>query len=159
MPKVLYRVTLTREERAELLDISRNGHRAARVVLNALVLLAVDQGEFQENPKKPEQEVAEVLNITQRSINHIKERFVEKGMNAAIERAPRAARGVGYDGDFEAHLTALACSKAPEGHARWSLRLLADRVVKLQYANKISHETVRQILKKTSLSLGKGRNG
>lgn len=159
MPKILYRVTLTEEERAELSAISRNGRRAVRTVLNALVLLAVDQGDFQDNSQKSEKEIAEVLNITQRSINHIKEKFVEKGLSVAIEREPMPARGKRYDGDFEAHLTALACSKAPEGYARWSLRLLADRVVELQYADKISHESIRQILKKTNLSLGKSKNG
>lgn len=159
MPKVLYRVTLTKEERVELLEISSNGRRAARTVLNALVLLAVDQGEFQDNSRKSEREIAEVLNITQRSINHIKKRFVEEGFDAALKRKPMPPRGRKYDGDFEAHLTALACSKAPEGYARWSLRLLADKVVELQYADKISHESIRRILKKTNLNRGKGKNG
>jgi len=158
MPMVSYKVTLTERERNELHEISHNGKRAARVILNALVLLAVDRGEFQTT-KSSERDIAETLHISPCSINNIKKRFVESGFDAALERKPMPSRGKKYDGDFEAHLTALACSKAPKGHARWSLRLLADRVIELQYADKISHESIRQILKKTNLSLGKSQNG
>ena len=86
-------------------------------------------------------------------------RFVEEGFEAALERKPAVPRTPHYDGDFQAHLTALACSKAPDGHACWSLRLLADKIVELRYADKISHETVRRLLKKANLNLGKSRNG
>jgi transposase len=158
MPIISYKVTLTQKERDELHEISHNGKRAARLVLNALVFLAVDRGEHQ-TVKQSERDIAETLHISPCSINNLKKRFVEEGLDAALERKPMPSRGKRHDGDFEAHLTALACSKAPEGHARWSLRLLADRVVELQYAEKISHETIRQILKKTNLNLGKSKNG
>jgi len=158
MPIVSYKVTLSQEERNELHEISHSGKRAARVVLAALALLAVDRGDFQ-TIKQSERDIAETLHISPCSINNIKKRFVEEGLEAVLERKPMPSRGKRYDGDFEAYLTALACSKAPEGHARWSLRLLADRVVELQYADKISHETIRQILKKTNSSLGRRKNG
>jgi len=126
--------------------------------LNALVLLAVDRGEHQTT-KQAERDIAGTLHISPCSINNLKRRFVEEGLDAALERKPMPSRGKRHDGDFEAHLTALACGNAPEGYARWSLRLLADRVVELQYTDKISHESIRQILKKTNLSLGKSKNG
>jgi transposase len=135
------------EERNELHEISHSGKRAARVVLTALVLLAVDRGEFQ-TIKQSERDIAETLHISPCSINNIKKRFVEEGFESVLQRKPMPARGKKYDGDFEAHLVALACSKAPEGHARWSLRLLAERVVELNYTDKISHESIRQVLKK-----------
>ena len=159
MPKVLYRVTLSQEERAELLELSSKGRRAAQVIRNALTLLAVDRGAFQDGHLRPEREIAAFLHITQRSINHIKERFVEDGLAAALERKPGRPRGRRYDGDFEARLTALACGKAPEGRSAWSLRLLADKLVELDYTDSISHETVRRLLKKTSLSHGRKRSG
>jgi len=158
MPVVSYKVTLSQDERNELHEISHSGKRAARVVLTALALLAVDRGEFQTT-KPSERDIAETLHISPCSINNIKKRFVEEGIDAVLERKKMPSRGKKYDGDFEAHLTALACSQAPEGHARWSLRLLSDRVVELQYVDKISHETIRQILKKTSLSPGKRKKG
>ena len=158
MPTVTYKVTLTQEERDELHELSHNGKRAARVVLNALVLLAVDNGEYRTE-KQTERDIAATLHISPCSINNLKRRFVEEGLEAALERKPMPSRGKRHDGDFEAHLTALACSKAPEGHARWSLRLLADRVVELQYIDRISHETIRRILKKTNSNPGENRNG
>ena len=158
MPTILYKVTLSQEERDKLHEISHSGKRAARVVLIALVLLAVDRGDFQ-TVKQSERDIAKTLHISPCTINNIKKRFVEEGFDATLERKPMPARGKKYDGDFEAHLIASACSKAPEGHARWSLRLLADRVIELNYTDKISHESIRQILKKTNLSLGKKKNG
>lgn len=158
MPVISYKVTLTQEERNELHELSHNGKRAARLILNALILLAVDRGKYQTQ-KQSERDIANTLHISPTSINNLKQRFVEEGLEAALGRKPMPSRGKKYDGDFEAHLTALACSKAPEGHARWSLRLLADRVIELQYTDKISHETIRQILKKTNLNLGKRKNG
>ena len=120
MPIISYKVTLTQEEREKLHEISHNGKRAARVVLTALVLLAVDRGEFQR-VKQSERDIAKTLHISPCTINNIKKRFVEEGFDAVLQRKPMPARGKKHDGDFEAHLIALACGKAPEGHARWSL--------------------------------------
>lgn len=159
MPEILYTVTLTQEERDYLHDLSHNGQRAAKTMLNALILLAVDRGEYQSQEKKSEKIIAETLNIGLRTINRLKKEFVEEGLEAALVRKPSPPRRIRYDGEAQAHLTALACSKAPEGHASWSLRLLADKMVELEYAENISHETVRQILKKANLNLGKRKNG
>lgn len=159
MATIRYRVTLSQEERAELHEISHNGKRAARLVLNALILLSVDQGEFRDKANRSEREIAETLRVSPATINNLKKRFVEEGFESALERKPSPPKRIRYDGDFEAHLTALACSEVPEGHAAWSLRLLADKVVELNYAESISHETVRQILKKANLNPGKRKNG
>jgi len=159
MPTISYRVTLTREERIKLHDISHNGKRSARVMLDALILLGVDQGEYQEHKNQSERDIATALHVSPGSINNLKKRFVEDGFEAALERKKLEPRPIHYDGDFQAHLTALACSHAPKGRACWSLRLLADKMVELKYVEKISHETVRRLLKKVNLSLGKRKNG
>lgn len=148
MPEIRYTVTLTQAERDYLRDLSHNGKRAAKTILNALILLAVDNGEYQPQEKKSERVIAETLNIGLRTINRLKKEFVEGGLEVALERKPSPPRRIRYDGDAQAHLTALACSKAPDGHATWSLRLLADKMVELEYAENISHETVRRLLKK-----------
>ena len=159
MATIRYRVTLTKEEREELHEISHNGKRAARVVLNSLILLAVDESDFQDQAGKSERAIADTLRISPTTINNLKKRFVEDGFELALERKTSPPRRLKYDGDFQAHLTALACSEAPDGQARWSLRLLADKVVELNYTDNISHETVRRILKKANSNPGKRKNG
>lgn len=154
-----YRVTLTAEERAELEAMAQKGVRAANTVLNALILLNCDEGPAQERRMKNE-DVAAVLNISPRKIDRLKKRFVEEGLEAALERRKserlyeRKA-----DGEFEARLVALSCSAPPKGFARWSLRMLADRVVELGYVEEISYETVRRALKKTKSNPGKRSAG
>jgi hypothetical protein len=93
--------------------------------------------------------------VTSRTVEHIKRRFVEDGFEAALERKrqERPSRSIVFGGEFEAHLIAMACAKAPKGHCRWTVRLLADKAVELGYAERVSHTTVQRILKKTSLSL------
>jgi len=93
--------------------------------------------------------------VTSRSIEHLKKRFVEEGIKAAIDRKPREKppREVRFDGAFEARLIALACSEAPEGRRRWTVRLLADKAIELKFAETVSHMTVQRVLKKTNLSL------
>jgi transposase len=100
-------------------------------------------------------DVAEALGVSSRTIEHLKKRFVEDGLEAALERKPRDTppREVIFDGAFEARLTALACSDAPEGRRRWTVRLLADKAVELKIAESVSHMTVQRVLKKTNLSL------
>lgn len=159
MATIRYRVTLTNEERVKLHEISHNGKRSAKLILRALILLMVDQGEFQDQANKSERDIADCLHVSPTTINNVKKRFVEEGLEAALERKPQPHRCTHFDGDFEAHLIALACSEPPEGRAAWSLRLLADKTVELNYTESISHETIRRILKKTTLSLGKRRNG
>jgi transposase len=98
--------------------------------------------------------VAEALGITARTIEHLKERFVEEGIEAALQRKPRAKPpNLTFDGAFDARLTALACSPAPDGRVRWTVRLLAEKVVELKIAPKVSIMSVHRALKKTNLSL------
>ena len=96
------------------------------------------------------------MHINTKTVERVKQRFVEEGFEACIERkAYPEAKEIKADGDFEAHLVALSCSKAPQGYARWSLRMLADKMVELAYVEEISHETVRKVLKKTKSNPGK----
>ena len=154
-----YRVTLDAEERASLVEITSKGKHRSQRVLNALILLNCDEGEFQDAPIKNE-DVAAVLKISMRKIDRTKKRFVEEGLEIALNgHKGQRVYDKKADGDFEAHLVALSCSKAPQGFARWSLRLLADKLVELNYIDSISHETVRQVLKKTKLNRGGDKAG
>ncbi len=146
-------MTLTEEERSKLKAItSKSSHRSQKV-LNALILLNCDEGEFQ-NARSKNEVLASVLQVSMKKIDRVKKRFVEEGIDIALNgRKGERVYARKADGDFEAHLVALSCSGPPEGFARWSLRLLADRVVELNYIDSISHETVRRILKKRNKAL------
>ncbi len=150
-----YKVTLTQEERDQLFEITRTGTHAARKIIHALILLNVDRSQY-NTEQQTNEEICKVLKIGMRTIDRVKKRFVEEGLDAALKMAPTSR---GYeklvDGDMEAHLIALACGEPPKGYARWSLRLLSDKLVELRIADSISYETVRRTLKKTNLSLGK----
>ena len=149
MGKILYRVTLTNEERESLVSITKNGKYSSRKVVHSLILLNTDEGVHQEHPKRTNREISEFLQIGERMVERIKKRFVEEGLDYALEDKPAEREYHSKsDGDFEAKLIALSCGEAPEGFARWSLRLLADKVVELEYIDSISHETVRRVLKK-----------
>ncbi len=149
-----YKVTLTQKERDELLSITKGGTHTSKKVIHALILLNCDEGKFSE--KVNNEDVSKVLKIGMRTIDRVKMKFVEEGFEAALENRPTTR---GYkrkaDGETEAHLIALSCSKPPEGFSRWSLRLLADKMIELEYAEDISYETVRQVLKKTNYAHGK----
>ena len=152
-------VTLTEEERDFLLKITSKGKHRSQKILNALTLLACDEGEYQHKRSKNE-EIARVLNTSMRKIDRVKKRFVLNGLDVALHgKKGSRVYAKKADGDFEAHLIALSCSKPPEGFSRWSLRLLADKVVELDYIDSISHETVRRVLKKTNLNLGSAKDG
>lgn len=149
-----YIVTLTKEERELLSDLASKGEHRSQKILNALILLGCDAGDFQTN-RSTNEEIARVLNISMRKIDRVKRRFVEEGFDIALDK--RKADRIytkKADGDFEAHLIALSCGDPPEGFSRWSLRLLADKAVELEYVDSISHEAVRRILKKTNSNLG-----
>ncbi len=154
-----YRVTLTKEERKELEAMTRRGKTHARRFIHARALLLCDAG--LDGPAWNVADVAEALGVTSRAIEHLKQRFVEEGLEAALERKPREKppREVIFDGAFEARLIALACSDAPEGHRRWTVRLLADKAVELKFAESVSHMTVQRTLKKTNLSLTSASTG
>jgi transposase len=147
-----YKVTLTAEERHQLEDLTRHGKTAAAKFIHARALLLCDAGPH-GNPWKVA-DVAEALGISARTIEHLKARFVEEGLEAALARkAPAKAPKLTFDGAFDARLTALACSPAPEGRTRWTVRLLAEKVVELKIAPKVSTMSVHRALKKTRLSL------
>ncbi len=154
-----YIVTLTEDERAHLEELISKGKHRSQKVLNALILLGCDEGEFQTN-RSINEEIARVLNVSMRKIDRLKKRFVEEGLETALTgRKGSRVYIKKIDGDFEAHLIALSCSEPPEGFSQWSLRLLADRVVELEYIDSVSHETVRSILKKTNSSPGEKKDG
>ena len=154
-----YIVTLTKEERELLSDLASKGEHKSQKILNALILLGCDAGSFQTK-RLTNEEIAKVLNISMKKIDRVKKRFVEEGFDIALDK--RIADRIytkKADGDFEAHLIALSCGDPPEGFSRWSLRLLADKAVELEYIDSISHEAVRRILKKTNSSLGSRKGG
>jgi hypothetical protein len=135
------------------------GKHAAQKVVNALILLNCDQSQS-GGDRRTSQEIAQVLRLSERKIDRVKRRFVQDGLEVALSGQPSQREYVSkVDGDVEAHLIALSCSSPPDGHARWSLRLLADRVVELQFIEQISHETVRRVLKKRTQALEEGGLG
>ena len=154
-----YIVTLTKDERDFLQAITSKGKHKSQKVINALILLGCDEGEFQEK-RSTNEGISRVLKIGMRKIDRIKKRFVELGMEITLN-GQKGSRiyAKKIDGEFEAHLIALSCSDPPEGFAKWSLRLLADQIVELKYIDKISHETIRQALKKTKSNLGVIKDG
>jgi transposase len=145
-------VTLSEDERSRLEELTRSGKTAAHTFIQARALLLCDAGP-QGNPWKVA-DVAEALGITTRTVEHLKERFVEEGIEAALQRKARAnPPKISFDGAFDARLTALACSPAPAGRVRWTVRLLAEKVVELKIAPKVSTMSVQRALKKMNLSL------
>ena len=150
MPLIRYKVTLNEQERAMLQDLATRGTHRSQKMLNALILLNCDQGPFQEHKLTAEQ-IAGALPVSMKKVDRVKRRFVEEGLEAALDKRPARRQYLKKaDGDFEAHLVALSCGKPPQGHLRWTLRLLADKMVELEYVDTISYETVRRVLKKTS---------
>ena len=147
-----YKVTLTRKERDLLETLTRKGNPTARKFIYARALLLCDAGV--DGPSWKVTDVAQALGVTSRSIEHLKQRFVEEGLDLALERKPHSrTRPVTFDGKFQAQLTALACSPAPAGRSRWTVRLLADKVVELKIADHASPMSIQRALKKTNLSL------
>ena len=154
-----YIVTLAEDEREALGELTSKGKRKSQKILAALILLGCDEGKFQTK-RSTNEEIARVLNTSMRKIDRVKKRFVEEGLEVALNgRKGSRIYAKKADGDFEAHLIALSCSEPPEGFARWSLRLLADKVAKLDYIGGISHEVVRRVLKKTKSNLVNTRGG
>jgi hypothetical protein len=156
--KPRYRVTLTEQERREL-EALKTARTSAKRFLYARALLLCDAG--LQGPAWSVTDVAEALGVTPRTIEHLKKRFVEDGLTAALERKKpvKPPRQATFDGAFEARLIALACSETPEGRRRWTVRLLAEKAVELDLAPRVSHMTVQRILKKTNLSLISGSTG
>ncbi len=152
--KITYKVTMTQEERKELVELTKKGTHKVRKIRNALILLNCDEGEY--SSKVINSEIVKVLKVSMRTIDRVKKSFVEDGLEICLNgKKSTRVYAKKADGEVEAHLIALCCSEVPKGFAKWSLRLLADKAVELHYIDSISHETVRQILKKTNLNLGK----
>lgn len=155
---VRYKVTLTQLEREHLEGIIAKGKHSSLQFRNACILLNSNEGEG--GNKWTNEQIAEFLRITPKTVERLRQRFVEDGFESCLDRKPYPeVKDVKTDGDFEAHLVALSCSKAPEGYARWSLRMLADKMVELKYVEGVSYETVRRVLKKTKLSRGESKVG
>lgn len=151
--KKKYIVTLTQEERQMLQHMLSRDKAAARKLMHARILLKADASS--DGPAWSDATIAEGVEVGSATVERVRKQFVEEGFEAALERRkPRREYQRALDGDGEAHLVALACSQAPEGRSRWTLRLLADRMVGLEYVEKLSKDTVSRVLKKTNLSLG-----
>jgi transposase len=148
-----YIVTLTDEERTMLHDLIAAGSARARKLTHARILLKADTADGRAG--WADEQISEALDVSLPTIQRVRKTFVEEGLEAALNRRqPRSSRPRKLDGEQEAHLIALACGTPPAGHKRWTLRLLADKLVELEYIDDVSHETIRQVLKKTSLSPG-----
>lgn len=153
MPSKKYKVVLESDERASLRSLISRGKVAAYKRTHAQILLKAD--ESPSGPHWPDQTISEAFDTSVSTVERVRKAFVEEGVEAALTRkTPVRPSNQKVDGDKEAHLIAIACSAPPEGRVRWTLRLLADKMVELRYFESISAETIRQVLKKTSLSLG-----
>jgi len=150
--KKKYPVILTETERDDLKRLIAAGTAPARKLTHARILLKADQGS-EEGPAWVDDAVAEAVEVSQPTVSRVRKQYVEEGLEAALNRRPpnREYRRK-LDGEKEARLVALACSEPPEGQARWSLRLLADKMVELEVVDDLSYQTVRRTLKKTNSS-------
>lgn len=151
MRKQKYSVTLSKTQRNELLGIVRKGTRSARVINHARILLMAEKGFLNK-------QIAQTLSITTMTVYAVRRRFQAEALGALYDQ-PRPGKPRKLDGKAEARLTAIACSKPPQGHSRWTVRLLADRLVELAVVDSISHKTVWETLKKTTSSRGKNTSG
>ena len=142
-----YKVTLTKSETELLEGMTKKGKHSAMIIRNGYILLNSNQSPGGKRQK--DEDIARFLGITVRTVEKIREKFVLGGFETALygKESTRKYK-VKIDGDVEAHLVALSCSGPPKGYARWSLRLLSDKMMELKYVDNISHETVRTVLKK-----------
>lgn len=148
-----YLVTLTAEEREELGRLIAHGKAAARKLMRARILLLADEAEG--GPAKSDPGIAAALMCGRATVERVRRQFVEEGLEQTLIRKPTARTYENkIDGRAEAHLIAITCGAPPEGRARWTLRLLADRMVALGYLDSVSYETVRMTLKKTTSNRG-----
>jgi len=145
-------ITLTKEERIELSQLIKSGKHSARVLGRARILLLLDRSQGQ---KRKLREIADAVLTSIGIISNVKKRYLEGGLEHGLHDRPRPGAKPKIDGEVEAHLVALVCSDPPEGQVRWTLRLLADKLVELELVESISHVAVGDALKKMNLSLGK----
>ena len=147
-----YVVSLSEAERQALEQIVTTGKRSVSTINHARILLKADSQ--QPTGGWRDQDIKDALDISLRTIERVRQRFVEAGLDAALKPRPGQGRKPKLDGEVEAHLVALRCSEPPTGQGRWTLRLLANRMVALDYIDQLSHESVRQALKKTNCNPG-----
>ena len=149
-----YKVTLTDAERQQLSDLIASGKGAARKLAHARILLKADAADG--GPAWPDERIAEAVEVSRATVERVRQRFVEQGLEASLGRKPqdRPSRQRKLDGRAEARLVALACSQPPEGRQEWTMQLLADKLVELRIVDTIADETVRRALKKTRSSRG-----
>ena len=155
MPAKQYPVILDSSQRDYLIDLIGSGRESARKLTRARILLKVsDAGEF--GPAYSDKAIKEAVEVSIPTIERTRKTFAREGLTAAlnVKKRSKASRPQKFDGEKEAHLIALVCSDAPEGCSRWTLRLLAEKMVELNHFSSISHESIRQVLKKTNLDLG-----
>ena len=151
---IRYTIKLTKSEVEELMIIINKGSHTSQTFRVAYILLNCDEGKYSE--KVSNEQISKVLKVGMRTIDRVKKKFAEVGLEAVLERRPTArVYEKKMDGVTEAKLITLCCSEPPKGFAKWSLRLLANKMVELKYVESITHVTVRSVLKKTNLSLGK----
>ena len=154
MPAKRYPVMLDPNQRDYLMDLTSSGTESARKLTRARILLKADEGEL--GPAYADKEIKEAVEVSIPTIERTRKTFALEGLEAALipKKRSKPSRPQKFDGEKEAHLIALACSEAPEGHARWTLRLLAEKMVELNHFSTVSHETIRRTLKKTHCDLG-----
>ena len=145
--KKLYSVSLKEEDREELSQYLRRGKASARSLTRARILLLADEG-------RPDKEIAETLRVSKSTVNRIRKRYCEGDLDFALHEKARSGAPPKLDGKMEAQLTLLACSEPPDGRSKWTLRLLADKLVEMEVVDSISHMSVQRLLKKMKLSLG-----
>ena len=145
--KRVHVVKLTGEEREELLQFLRKGKSSARSQTRARILLLSDEG-------LEDDEIAETLKVSKSTVCRIRKRYCEGGLDFALQEKPRSGAPNKIDGRVEAQLTLIACSDPPEGRSRWTVRLLADRLIEMGVVDSLSHMSVQRLLKKMKLSLG-----
>jgi len=155
--KKLYQVFLRLRDRKQLQALVHKGVQKARVINRARILLMAD-AKVKEG-RKTDQEISKALGVSLRMVAATREKYSRSGLGQALAEKPRSGHPPKLSGKGEALLTTIACSDAPEGHGRWTLRLLADKLVELKEVNSIAHETVRRVLKKTTSSHGRRGNG
>jgi len=152
MARKKYLINLTEEERQKLFEMTRKGKLKARQFKRAMILLKADEG-------LTDPQIVMALNVSRPCVERIRKRFMEHGLDRALNEDPRPGKKRKLDGRGEARLTIIACSKAPAGHKHWTLRLLAGKLVELGVVEDISHETVRRTLKKMTSSPGRNKCG
>jgi transposase len=151
---IRYTIKLSQEEVKELMAIINKGSHTSHTFRTAYILLNCDEGDYSD--KATNEQISKLLKVGMRTIDRVKKRFIEEGFESVLERrASSRVYDVKIDGDVEAKLVKLCCSEPPPGFAKWSLRLLADKMVELQYIDSISYVSIGNVLKKMNLSLGK----